>query len=79
MAGSFGGRRGLGGSIPLIVIVLQTVGVPAEGIGIIIGIDRLLDMCRTAVNVSGDLAIAACVDRAEHADGSKRAAAAGRT
>ncbi len=50
-----------GGSIPLIVIVLQTVGVPAEGIGTILGVDRLLDMCRTTLNVAGDLVIAALV------------------
>ncbi|MCG3127473.1 MAG: Proton/glutamate-aspartate symporter [Phycisphaerae bacterium] len=56
-----------GGSLPLVVIVLQTVGVPAEGIGIILGVDRLLDMCRTTVNVVGDLTIAACVDRREAA------------
>lgn len=54
-----------GGSLPLVVIVLQTVGVPPDGIGIILGVDRLLDMCRTTLNVTGDLAIAACVDRAE--------------
>ena len=54
-----------GGSIPLIVMVLVTVGIPAEGIGIILGVDRLLDMCRTVLNVTGDIAIAACVDRAE--------------
>jgi DAACS family dicarboxylate/amino acid:cation (Na+ or H+) symporter len=54
-----------GGSIPLVVVVLQTVHVPAEGIGIILGIDRLLDMCRTTLNVTGDIAIAACVDRTE--------------
>jgi DAACS family dicarboxylate/amino acid:cation (Na+ or H+) symporter len=54
-----------GGSLPLVVVVLQTVGVPAEGIGIILGVDRLLDMCRTTLNVTGDIAIAACVDRAE--------------
>jgi DAACS family dicarboxylate/amino acid:cation (Na+ or H+) symporter len=52
-----------GGSLPLVAAVLLAVGVPAEGIGIILGVDRLLDMCRTAVNVTGDLAIAACVDR----------------
>ncbi len=52
-----------GGSIPLIVIVLQSVGVPGEGIGIILGIDRLLDMCRTVLNVGGDLVLAACVGR----------------
>jgi len=56
-----------GGSLPLVVMVLQTVHVPAEGIGIILGIDRLLDMCRTTLNVTGDLAIAACVDRSERA------------
>jgi len=37
--------------------------VPAEGIGIILGIDRLLDMCRTTLNVTGDIAVAVCVDR----------------
>lgn len=54
-----------GGSLPLIVVVLQSVGVPGEGIGIILGVDRLLDMLRTVVNVTGDLAIAACVSRYE--------------
>ena len=54
-----------GGSLPLIVIVLQSVGVPGEGIGIILGIDRILDMCRTVLNVVGDLAIATCVSRGE--------------
>jgi DAACS family dicarboxylate/amino acid:cation (Na+ or H+) symporter len=52
-----------GGSLPLVVLVLQTVGIPAEGIGVILGVDRVLDMCRTTVNVAGDLAIAASVDR----------------
>jgi len=54
-----------GGSLPLIVIVLQSVGVPGEGIGIILGVDRILDMCRTVLNVAGDLAIAASVSRWE--------------
>lgn len=54
-----------GGSLPLIVIVLQTVGVPGEGIGIILGVDRILDMCRTVLNVTGDLVIATCVSRRE--------------
>jgi DAACS family dicarboxylate/amino acid:cation (Na+ or H+) symporter len=52
-----------GGSIPFIALVLQSVHVPPEGIGIILGVDRLLDMCRTTLNVTGDIAIAACVDR----------------
>ena len=54
-----------GGSLPLIALVLQTVEVPVAGIGIILGVDRLLDMCRTTVNVTGDVLIAACVDRME--------------
>jgi dicarboxylate/amino acid:cation (Na+ or H+) symporter, DAACS family len=54
-----------GGSLPLIVIVLQSVGVPGEGIGVILGVDRLLDMCRTTVNVTGDVACAAYVARSE--------------
>jgi DAACS family dicarboxylate/amino acid:cation (Na+ or H+) symporter len=53
------------GSIPMIVVVLKAVGIPAEGIGLILGVDRLLDMCRTTLNVTGDIAIAACVDRVE--------------
>lgn len=54
-----------GGSIPFVAVVMASVGVPAEGIAIILGVDRLLDMCRTTLNVAGDLAIAACVDRWE--------------
>jgi len=54
-----------GGSLPLIVVVLQSVGIPGEGIGIILGIDRVLDMCRTVLNVTGDLTIAQCVAREE--------------
>jgi len=53
-----------GGSLPLVVMVLQTVHVPPEGIGIILGVERLLDMCRTTLNVTGDLVVATCVDRA---------------
>jgi DAACS family dicarboxylate/amino acid:cation (Na+ or H+) symporter len=54
-----------GGSLPLVVLVLQQNNIPAEGIGIIMGVDRLLDMSRTTVNVTGDIAVAACVDRWE--------------
>ncbi len=50
-----------GGSLPLIMILLQQVGIPPEGLGIVLGVDRLLDMCRTTINVSGDLVIAALV------------------
>jgi Na+/H+-dicarboxylate symporter len=50
-----------GGSLPLIVVLLVQVGIPAEGIGLILGVDRFLDMCRTTLNVSGDLVIAKLV------------------
>lgn len=54
-----------GGSLPLIMILTQQVGIPAEGLGLIYGVDRFLDMCRTTVNVSGDLVIATLVSRDE--------------
>ena len=50
-----------GGSLPLIAILCIQVGVPPEGMGLILGIDRFLDMCRTTLNVSGDLIIAKLV------------------
>ncbi|HWR09188.1 dicarboxylate/amino acid:cation symporter [Sporomusa sp.] len=61
-----------GGSLPLIVVLLTQVGIPAEGIGLILGVDRFLDMCRTTLNVSGDLVISklvsASITEAELAD-----------
>ncbi|MBC7188514.1 MAG: dicarboxylate/amino acid:cation symporter, partial [Calditrichaeota bacterium] len=53
------------GSIPLLIIVLGMVHVPAEGIAIILGVDRLLDMCRTVLNVTGDITCAAYIARSE--------------
>lgn len=54
-----------GGSIPLLMMILGMVGVPIEGIAIVLGVDRLLDMCRTVLNVTGDLVTAAVVERFE--------------
>jgi DAACS family dicarboxylate/amino acid:cation (Na+ or H+) symporter len=54
-----------GGSLPMVVALLVTVGIPAEGIVIILGVDRILDMCRTVLNVTGDLTAAAYVARSE--------------
>jgi len=54
-----------GGSLPVVVLVLQSVGVPGEGIGIILGVDRFLDMCRTTLNVTGDITAALWVAKAE--------------
>ncbi len=52
-----------GGSLPLIAGLLASFGVPPEGIGIVIGVDRLLDMMRTTVNVGSDLVTTVVVDR----------------
>jgi len=52
-----------GGSIPLLMMVLTMVGVPMEGIAIILGVDRILDMCRTVLNVSGDMVTSTIVRR----------------
>lgn len=46
------------GSLPVIALILGGVGVPSEGIGLILGVDRFLDMCRTTLNVVGDLVCA---------------------
>jgi dicarboxylate/amino acid:cation (Na+ or H+) symporter, DAACS family len=54
-----------GGSLPLVVGVLVTINVPGEAIAIILGIDRLLDMCRTTLNVTGDLVCAVLVSKGE--------------
>ena len=48
-----------GVGIVILATILQGIGVPASGIALILGVDRILDMCRTAVNVTGDLT--ACV------------------
>ena len=53
--------------IVMLVIVLQAVGIPLEGIAMILGIDRILDMCRTTVNVTGDCAVATIVGAREGA------------
>ena len=47
-----------GGSLPVVALILAGVGVPPEGIGLILGVDRFLDMCRTTLNVVGDLVAA---------------------
>jgi dicarboxylate/amino acid:cation (Na+ or H+) symporter, DAACS family len=53
------------GSIPFIVIVLATIGVNPALIAIILGVDRILDMCRTTLNVTGDITVATYVARSE--------------
>ncbi len=54
-----------GGSLPLLVGILAMFGVPGESIAIVLGIDRILDMARTTVNVVGDLTATAFIARSE--------------
>jgi Na+/H+-dicarboxylate symporter len=49
----------------MLAMVLEQVNLPVEGIGLIIGVDRLLDMVRTAVNVAGDASVTCVVARSE--------------
>lgn len=64
------GTPGIG--IVILAMMLGTVGIPAEGIALIIGVDRILDMSRTTLNVAGDLVAASVIDRhtvsTEHED-----------
>jgi DAACS family dicarboxylate/amino acid:cation (Na+ or H+) symporter len=57
-----------GGSLPLIGLILVQVGVPAGAIALVLGVDRILDMCRTTVNVTADLTTAVYVARSEPED-----------
>ncbi len=57
-----------GGSLPLIAGLCMTFGIPPEGIGIVLGVDRLLDMARTTVNVGADLVTTVVVDAKTPAD-----------
>jgi len=56
------------GSLPVVALICAMVGVPPVGIGLVLGVNHFLDMCRTTVNVTGDLGIAALVSKGE-ADG----------
>jgi DAACS family dicarboxylate/amino acid:cation (Na+ or H+) symporter len=53
------------GSIPFVIGILASIGVDPALIAVVLGVDRILDMCRTTLNVSGDLAAAAWVARSE--------------
>ncbi|MCK7594566.1 dicarboxylate/amino acid:cation symporter [Pseudomarimonas salicorniae] len=63
--GGIGAAGVPGGSLPVIAMILAMFGIPPEGIGLILGVDRFLDMCRTTVNVTGDLVGAVVVSRGE--------------
>ena len=54
-----------GAGIVMLVIILETVGVPSAGIALILGVDRILDMLRTTVNVTGDATVAVIIADSE--------------
>jgi DAACS family dicarboxylate/amino acid:cation (Na+ or H+) symporter len=63
--GAVGAAGVPGGSLPVIAMILVMFGIPPEGIGLILGVDRLLDMCRTVVNVGGDMVGSVVIGRSE--------------
>jgi Na+/H+-dicarboxylate symporter len=55
------GTPGVG--IIILAMVLNSVGIPPEGVALLMGVDRILDMCRTSINVAGDLVAAKLMDK----------------
>jgi Na+/H+-dicarboxylate symporter len=54
-----------GGSLVVMTLVLSSIGVPTEGIALLIGVDRILDMFRTTINITSDVAITGFIDKTE--------------
>ncbi|MEN1927182.1 dicarboxylate/amino acid:cation symporter [Luteimonas sp. MJ293] len=63
--GGIGAASVPGGSLPVIAAILVMFNIPPEGLAIILGVDRFLDMCRTMVNIGGDMAGAVVIGRSE--------------
>lgn len=63
--GGIGAAGVPGGSLPVVAMILGMFGIPPQGIGLVLGIDRILDMSRTTLNVTGDLAAAVVIARLE--------------
>ena len=55
-----------GAGIVMLVIILEAVGVPSAGIALILGVDRILDMLRTTINVTGDATVAVIIANSEN-------------
>ena len=71
------GTAGVPGSgMIMLAMVLQSVGLPVEGIALVAGVDRILDMMRTTVNITGDQSCAVCVDAMERRKAERKAAKA---
>jgi Na+/H+-dicarboxylate symporter len=64
--GSIGAAGIPSGSIIFMGMVLSSVGLPIEGIGLLLGVDRVLDMVRTTINITGDCAITMMIDKSEN-------------
>ena len=65
-----------GAGMIMLTLVLQSVGLPVEGIAIVLGVDRLLDMSRTATNITGDACVAVVVAKGEEKRQQKEGSAA---
>lgn len=65
--GSIGAAGFPGGSMVMMSMVLSSVGIPLQGIGLILGVDRFLEMFRTAINITGDCTITLIIDKSEKA------------
>ena len=63
---SIGAAAVPGAGLIILVIILEAIGVPTAGIALILGVDRILDMCRTAVNVTGDATVATVIAAIEN-------------
>ena len=63
--GSIGGAGIPGASLIMLPMVLSSVHLPIEGVAIIAGIDRILDMLRTTINITGDATITMIIDNSE--------------
>jgi Na+/H+-dicarboxylate symporter len=66
VAASIGSPGTPGAGIVILAMVLEGVGIPTAGIALILGVDRILDMSRTAVNVTGDLTACVVLNRWTH-------------
>lgn len=63
--GSIGAAGFPGGGMVMMGMVLTSVGLPLEGMSLILGVDRFLEMCRTTINITGDCTITVIVDKSE--------------
>lgn len=63
--GAIGGAGIPGGTMVMLPMVLGAVGLPIEGIALVAGVDRLIDMMRTTISITGDAAVTLCVDHSE--------------